>query len=111
MNPTPTTSLLALGLLVLAADPRPLPGQAPTWARSSIIEPRSAGALCWDAARQRVVMFGGFGVATPPRYDETWEWDGALWTLRNPATKPPGRRDHQIVYDSARQRIVMWGGN
>lgn len=70
--------------------------------------PRHSHALVWDAARQRVVLFGGrdgYGI-----FDETWEWDGAAWTKRTLSPSPPARFSHQMAYDAARGRVVLYGG-
>jgi hypothetical protein len=44
--------------------------------------PRSAQSLAYDAARQRIVLFGG-GIGQG-RFGDTWEWDGARWDIRGP---------------------------
>lgn len=69
-------------------------------------------AMVYDAARQRIVLFGGFGGSSTTMHelDDTWEWDGANWTLRTPAVSPPGRHNHAMAYDSIRQRTVLFGG-
>ncbi|MCA8953164.1 MAG: hypothetical protein KDE27_26870, partial [Planctomycetes bacterium] len=41
--------------------------------------------LAWDAARDRVVSFGGYAGAGTVLAD-TWEYDGSDWTQRTPAT-------------------------
>ena len=40
---------------------------------------------------------------------ETWEWDGNTWTQRI-ANGPSGRINHAMVFDSARQVVVLFGG-
>jgi len=60
--------------------------------------------MAYDAARQRVVLFGGSG------YADTWEWDGILWVQRAPASSPSYRQSHAMAYDAARQRVVLFGG-
>ena len=69
---------------------------------------RSGHALAYDAARQRVVLFGGYGGAV--YLSDTWEWDGTTWLPRTPVTSPPARRSHALAYDAARQRVVLFGG-
>jgi cysteine-rich repeat protein len=73
----------------------------------------SRQAMAYDEAHHVVVMFGGLvseaGAPGTP-VDETWEWDGSTWTLRTPMVKPPPLVDAAMVYDSVRQRIVMFGG-
>jgi hypothetical protein len=66
-------------------------------------------AMTFDAARQRIVLFGG-GLGGQ-RLSDTWEWDGTTWTQRNPITSPPGRFAHSMAYDSSRRRVVLFGGD
>ena len=59
-----------------------------------------SGAMAWDAARKRIVLFGG---DTPgARLADTWEWDGAFWARRTPTTSPPARGGHMMAFDSDR---------
>ena len=39
-----------------------------------------------------------------------WTWDGTPWTQKHPDHLPPGRFVSTMVYDSARQQIVLFGG-
>lgn len=61
-----------------------------------------ATALAYDAARGVCVTFDVAG--------HTWTWDGLRWT--QVATSGPQRRNaYGLVYDSARQRVILYGGN
>lgn len=73
--------------------------------------PRRSGlAMAYDAVRDRLVMFGGStGYLSSPT-NETWEWDGTTWTKILTLVAPPAREDHALVYDSERERIVLFGG-
>ena len=78
-----------------------------TWTkRMPVTSPqaRDSLAMAYDAARQRVVLFGGAGLG------DTWEWDGTTWTQRTPVTSPPARSGHAMAYDAARRRVVLFGG-
>ena len=72
--------------------------------------PRFGHAMAYDAARGRVVLFGGYDFFSGLALADTWEWDGNTWVATTPATSPPGRYGQAMVYDSARQRIVLFGG-
>lgn len=69
----------------------------------------------WDAARKRVVMFGGITLFTgAPRY--SWgviEFDRTGWffALPWPTLRPPARAWTPIAYDTERAVVVMFGGN
>ncbi|MBK8974736.1 MAG: hypothetical protein IPM29_02310 [Planctomycetes bacterium] len=86
-----------------------LPSQA-TW-QMRIWGGRHGHALAYDSARDRIVLFGGIADELNFVYlSDTWEWDGNTWTERTPAVSPPARVDHALAYDSARGRIVLFGG-
>ena len=78
-------------------------GTAPTWTQLAAGEPhrrRAADhAMAYDAARGRVVLFGGTSDGAAG-LDDTWEWDGSTWT---PARIRPTRRRraarHAMAYD------------
>lgn len=76
-------------------------------------EPRSGCKMAYDGARGRVVMFGG-NTSTEAGWerdlDDTWAWDGASWTEIVPAVRPLRRAGAALVYDSARDRVVLFGG-
>ncbi len=64
--------------------------------------------MVYDAHRQKVVLFGGLGVAG--YLNDTWEYNGVTWTQASPATSPPARDSHAMVYDPVRRVIVLFGG-
>jgi MYXO-CTERM domain-containing protein len=69
------------------------------------------GAMAYDAARERLVCFGGYTDGSgDSEIDETWEWDGSAWTRMSPAVSPSPRGGHGMAFDSRRQRIVLYGG-
>ncbi len=65
--------------------------------------------LVYDPERQRVVMFGGFGVGNQI-VDETWEYDGKDWMRVATAASPPALAGMAMFYDSHRNRVVFFGG-
>jgi hypothetical protein len=71
-------------------------------------------AMAYDAAHGKSVLFGGEPWAPTvqyPRMDqETWLWDGAIWTPSMPTPSPSGRCQHAMAYDGARARTVLFGG-
>ncbi|MCC6323092.1 MAG: hypothetical protein IT438_16840 [Phycisphaerales bacterium] len=65
--------------------------------------------MAFDAARGKVVLFGGFN--SPAYRGDTWEYDCATGAWRLAATGgPPARRGAKLVYDSNRRRTLMIGG-
>jgi cysteine-rich repeat protein len=70
---------------------------------------RRASASAFDRGRSRVVLFGGRDGNT--WFNDTWEWDGATWS--GAIVAPTGlfaRSGAAMVYDDARDQIVMFGG-
>ena len=73
---------------------------------------RSGHTMAYDSARGRVVMFG----AWPSLSNATWEYaiapgHGTMWTQVTTTNSPLGRHGSAMVYDSARARVVMFGGS
>src|SRR5215208_3728886 len=68
--------------------------------------PRVQHEMAYDAARQRVVLFGG---QTDISLNDTWEWDGRVWTQRQ-NMGPKARDNPALAYDSQRDRVVLFGG-
>jgi hypothetical protein len=89
-------------VLTLAIDlPKPIGAQPATPAR--VDRP----GLVYDSHRQVFVLFGGgFGDRMT---GETWEHDGRGWR-RGPAVGPPKRNTMGMVFDSGRNRVVLFGG-
>ncbi len=56
-----------------------------------------------------VWSFGGYATGGGAK-NETRCFDGEAWSVVPTATVPPPRADHGLVYDSARDRLVMFGG-
>jgi len=73
---------------------------------------RQFASMVYDAARRVVVLFGGQTVSpTTPILNDTWTWDGTSWTQQHPARSPAARIAAAITYDSARERVVLFGGD
>jgi hypothetical protein len=67
--------------------------------------------MSYDSRRQRVVLFEGANSSDPSQwFGDTWDWDGVWWVQMHPATSPAGRQGQAMAYDSARGRIVLFGG-
>ncbi len=65
--------------------------------------------LAWDASRGRVVAFGGYDGATSVT-DEMLAFDGNAWTPILQSARAPRRMFHSLVYDTHRDRLVLFGG-
>jgi hypothetical protein len=63
--------------------------------------------MAYDAARHATVLYGGDQARKYPLTD-TWTWTGTTW-IQQHSTSEPALWDPGIAYDSARQRIVLFG--
>ena len=78
--------------------------------------PRARHSAIYDAAFRRMIVYGGDdGTASSP-LDEVWVLDlstaSPSWSLFTPLTPVGiGRSLHSAVYDSASQRMVVFGGD
>jgi hypothetical protein len=71
------------------------------------------GVVIYDEQLGKLVIFGehpnppdGYTGSTPA----TWTWDGTTWSRINTESGPRCVSQSSIVYDSARQRLVLFGG-
>jgi hypothetical protein len=71
---------------------------------------RRAGGFAYHPAQNGLVMYGGLQSGPTLTLNETWAFDGGVWTQLTPATTPPPRWGHRMVYDSRRGRLVTFGG-
>jgi hypothetical protein len=69
-------------------------------------------AMAYDAARGRVVLYGGvLPGENHAFFDDTWEWDGQRWTRMTPEGQDPGERAyHAMAYHAQRGRVVLVSG-
>lgn len=95
----------------------PLGAAAPAWvaltAAGTPPPPRAAHAAVYDAAGDRLVVFGGMDASGP--LGDVWALSlGAApaWTQLSPAgAAPTARFGHSAIPDAARSRIVFFGGD
>jgi hypothetical protein len=73
--------------------------------------PRQAMEMEYDSTNEKIILFGGW-YSAGNLYDETWAYDNDsnYWTQKNPISKPSPRERPEMVYDSANQKVVLFGG-
>jgi hypothetical protein len=76
---------------------------------------RTQARLIYDRASTNLILFGGEspndnGTKQAYALDETWSWNGVRWMRLYPAHSPGGRSAFSFVYDTARNRAVLFGG-
>jgi hypothetical protein len=88
---------------------------SPTW---STLSPsggptgRAGASAIYDAPHHRMILFGGDDV-TATLVNDVWALNlpGATWTHLEPTGTPPtGRWKHTAVFDSRRNRMLVFGG-
>ena len=107
MRSTALFSAALLGVLVAT------PTVAQIWTKSRPSprpRPLENLAMAYDSNRRVTVLFAGGQYQSV--YNETWEFDGVRWSRHpvSPAASPSPRRDHRMVFDSARGVVVLHGG-
>ncbi len=76
-----------------------------SWAELSVSAMPGSGPVVYDSTRNRslhVILDNGPA--------QTWAWGGVAWTQVVTAAAPGPRRDSALTYDSARDRVVLFGG-
>jgi hypothetical protein len=68
---------------------------------------RAAAVIGTDPVAKQTVVFGGIGDLNP---DNTWTFDGHVWTNQSPATQPSELTYAGTVYDPRFNGVVTFGG-
>lgn len=77
----------------------------------SVPHARSDYAMVYDSQTRKVILFGGWDGRA--YFGDTWSYNPATntWTKLHPAgIQPTARGSHCMVYDSARNRVILFGG-
>ena len=67
--------------------------------------------MTYDPTSGTIVLFGGWDGAA--YFNDTWAYDAAMsvWLDLKPAGDAPASRDsHSLVYDSATDELILFGG-
>lgn len=68
--------------------------------------PHSSNSLVYDAQQHKVILLTGSNQA---EREDVWSWDGKQWQVM-PGAGPTARGQSSTVYDTRRQRIILYGG-
>jgi hypothetical protein len=66
--------------------------------------------MCFDGTGNRLILFGGVSPTPSLILNETWAFNGTVWTQLFPLGGAPGRWGHQMVRSTVSNRIVTFGG-
>ena len=69
---------------------------------------RQSHKMVYDSVRGVVVLYGGHNAGIT--LEDTWEWNGTMWTQRFPVDRPGTRHVHAMAYDCSRGVVVLYGG-
>ena len=67
-------------------------------------------AMTYNYHAGTTLLFGGQSVFGGSVLGDTWEWDGAAWTVAAASASPLPRRDHAMAYDNRTGSNVLFGG-
>lgn len=101
-------TILALALTCSLAE-------AQTWQQLAPPLRRTRSAIAFDPVRQTVMLYGGQhyreGIwSSVVGLHDTWEFDGSTWVHQPDQTPPPADVSHRMASDTARGRVVLFGG-
>jgi hypothetical protein len=97
------------------------PGTGAFTNRTASVGPsaRSQHSMVFEKSTGKVLLFGG-GLAGSTSdqtsislaFGDTWEWDAGAgtWNQLNPTSAPGARYDSALIWDSKRNRAVLFGG-
>ena len=81
---------------------------------------RSQHAMVYEKSTGKILLFGGGrsdstssdGTGISVSFGDTWEWDPGThaWAQRQPTASPPARHDFGLIWDSSRNKAVLFGG-
>ncbi|MFX0000746.1 MAG: Loki-CTERM sorting domain-containing protein [Candidatus Hodarchaeota archaeon] len=68
--------------------------------------------MAYDSQSDKIVIFGGWNMSTTPSHQDTWIYDfnSDTYTKKTPSPAPRRRAEMGMVYDSLRDKIVLFGG-
>ncbi|HVC41686.1 MAG TPA: kelch repeat-containing protein [Candidatus Saccharimonadales bacterium] len=69
---------------------------------------RSGAAMAYDPVDRTVVLFGG--QSRSGSLNDTWTWNGSVWTQAHPGTPPPPLDNPQMTYDPVSHDVLLVGG-
>ncbi len=103
-----TEGIVVTGSLGAAPSTRRYAGGAWSCVPSNWPTPRERTAMTTDTARGRVVLVGGS--RSVDLLNDTWEWDGVMWSQRAIGAGPTPRQLHSFAFHEASGKSVLYGG-
>jgi hypothetical protein len=69
---------------------------------------RRFAAIAYDQNIKKTVLFGGFDEVNYRQ--DTWTWDGTVWTELKPSKKPQHRAQMTMWYDPLAKKTILFSG-
>ncbi len=89
------------------------PGTHRSWVKAATGPKLWGPALAYHAGTQSIVLYGGntaYWTALASASAAMWSYKGGTWTLLCASCLPGARLMHGLAHDSARDRLVLYGG-
>lgn len=83
---------------------------ATTWSAVTTNIVPFSDVFVYDSARQLIVAFGAGTTERESVSNLLWTYDGTDWSLANPLNSPKPRNSSFLIYDSANDKVIMYGG-
>ncbi|HJR44589.1 MAG TPA: S8 family serine peptidase [Actinomycetota bacterium] len=71
---------------------------------------RAFATMAYDPVRRETVLFGGLKDGSGGFLNDTWVWDGAAWTKREPTTAPAARVFASMSHEPGSDLTMLVGG-
>jgi len=72
--------------------------------------PRNQPVMAYHTKENKIFLFGGYCSINKKRVNDFWEFDGKNWKLIGTDTVPVPRSGHSMIYDSIKNRLLVFGG-
>ncbi len=71
---------------------------------------RASTAMAFDPSSHRVLLFGGLGEEAMTPLNDTWAWNGSVWSELKPVHSPSLRMSQVMASFTAMRQVLLFGG-
>lgn len=72
--------------------------------------PRNQPVTAYDTKDDAIFLFGGYCSTTKKRLNDLWQFKHNQWEKINQKEAPAARSGHAMIYDSIKDRLLVFGG-
>jgi hypothetical protein len=82
------------------------------WQQLDVPSPpaRSGAGMAFDPSSNRVLLFGGLGLQPKALLNDSWAWNGSVWSSLAPEHSPSPRLSFSMVPFSRHHEVLLVGG-